>query len=247
LLGGTAPIRSETFDADRSFDVETFAARYGGVTLSRFEPGAILFTQGDPARDLFYLRDGQLQITLVSPQGKEAIIAVLDPGQFCGEGSLLGDRERVATAACVVPSTVARLERASVVRAVRDNPAFAEFFLVYALKSMVRLRQDVASQIFDDSEKRLARTLLLLAHYGADGCSETVIRNVSQEALARMVGTTRSRINYFMNKFRKRGYIDYDGDIRVHRGLSNFAVHDDHSGIAVKLAAASAARGRAEG
>jgi CRP-like cAMP-binding protein len=225
-LRGADHFVAATFDTGRPFVVESFAARYGGVTVVKLEPGAILFTQGDPGTELFYLSHGQVQISVVSPLGKEAIITVLDPGQFCGEGCLLGDRERVATATCVAPSTVARVERTSVVRAVREDPAFAEFFLVYSLKSVVRLRDDVASQLFDDSEKRLARTLLLLAHYGAQGRDETRISNVGQEALAQMVGTTRSRVNHFMNKFRDRRYIDYDdGVIVVHDSLLRGVLH----------------------
>lgn len=157
----------------------------------------------------------------MSSQGKEGILGILGPGDFCGEGCLLGNRSRVATVACIADSLVARIERASALRAIRENTAIAGFFLAFALQRVVGLRENLISQLFDSSEKRLARTLLVLANHGGDGRRNDVIRNVDQEGLAHMIGTTRSRVNHFMNKFRKLHFIDYDGDtIVVYRSLS---------------------------
>lgn len=215
------------FDPTQSFDVAAFAARYGGVTVSRLEAGTLIYSQGEPADFMYYLQDGQIQIAVVSSHGKEGILGILEPGGFCGEGSLLGGRTRAATATCTADSVVARLERASIIRAIRENPTFAEFFIVYALTNVVRLRDSLISQLLDSSEKRLARALLLLANYGRDGGSN-VIRSVDQEVLAKIVGTTRSRVNYFMNKFRKLGYINYDGSVIVVRSsLSDAVLRDD--------------------
>ncbi len=216
--------------SDRS-NVEALAANYGGVTVSRLRSGAVLYSQGEPANSMYYVQDGQLQITVVSSQGKEGILGVLGSGDFCGEGCLLGSRIRVATVTCIANSLVARLERTSVLRAVRENSEIAAFFLAFALRRVVDLRENLISHLFDSSEKRLARALALLGKHGGNGGSKHVIRNVDQEALAQMIGTTRSRVNYFMNKFRRLNYIDYDGDsIVVYRSLSNVALCDGSFG-----------------
>jgi CRP/FNR family cyclic AMP-dependent transcriptional regulator len=234
------PVAGRAFEVKPSFDVDAFARNYGGVTVSMLKSGAVVFAQGEPATCMFHLQRGQIQITVVSPQGKEAIIAVLEPGDFSGEGCLLGDRLRVATAVCIADSTVVRLERASVIRAVRQDPIIAEFFLVYALTGVVRLREDLVSHLFDSSEKRLARALLLLANCGKNGRQETIISNVDQESLAQMIGTTRSRVNFFMNKFRKLGYIDYNGYINVHSSLLNVVLHNDSLDVVERVAASPA-------
>jgi len=188
----------------------------------------VLYSQGESADALYYLQDGQIQITVVSSQGKEGILGVLEPGGFCGEGCLLGNRMRVATAVCMTDCAVARLEAASVVRAIRKDPEIAELFVVVALTKVVQLREGLISQLFDSSEKRLARALLLLANYDRRRGAANVIRNIDQEGLAQMIGTTRSRVNHFMNKFRRLGYIDYDGNaIVVHASLTNVALYED--------------------
>ena len=222
-----SPIRRNTsvadvaFDSRQSFDLDAFAAGYGGVTVSRLKSGTPIFSQGEPAEALYFLQDGQVQITVVSSHGKECILRILEPGSLFGEGSLLGNRMRAATATCISDSVVARLERASVVRAIRENSAIAEFFIVFALSKVVELRDGLTSQLFDSSEIRLARALLLLADQGG---TKNFIKNIDQEALAQMIGTTRSRVNHFMNKFRKLGYIDYNGGVISVRGsLSNVA------------------------
>jgi CRP/FNR family cyclic AMP-dependent transcriptional regulator len=205
-----------------SFDVEAFAASYGGVAVSRLRSGTVLYSQGEPADSLHFLQNGQLQVTVVSSQGKEGILGVLSSGDICGEGCLLGNRNRVATVACIADSLVARIERASALRAIQENAAIAGFFLAFALQRVVRLRENLISQLFDSSEKRLARTLLVLADQNRNGGPYNVIRNIDQEGLAQMIGTTRSRVNHFMNKFRRLHYVDYGGAVQYFARRSRF-------------------------
>jgi CRP-like cAMP-binding protein len=215
----------------RSFDVDSFAARYGGVTRSAFKAGALVYSQGAPADAVFYIVHGQIQLTVLSDQGKEAIIGILDAGDFCGEACLIGERMLVSTATCLANSSVARLERTAVMQAIHADPHFAEFYLVYTLIRSVRLRDSLIGHLFYSSEGRLARTLLLLADNGGDCGGDAVIGKIDQEALAQMVGTTRSRVNFFMTKFRKLGYIDYNGHshhgINVRRALLHAALRDN--------------------
>lgn len=212
----------------RTFDLDAFAADYGGVTVSKCRQGTLLYRQGEIADAMYYLQSGQIQITVVSSQGKEGILGLVDPGGWCGEGCLLGNRQRVATASCIADSVVARLERGSLLRAIRQDPLIAEFLVAFSLQKAIELRDSLISQLFDSSERRLARALLVLANRGRGGAKNTIIRNVDQEGLAQMIGTTRSRVNHFMNKFRRLGHIDYDGGvIFVHRSLANIAFPDD--------------------
>jgi CRP/FNR family cyclic AMP-dependent transcriptional regulator len=222
-----ASVHGRTFDAKQKFDVDAFAKSYGGTTRLTLKSGARLYVQGEPSNGLFYIRKGQLQLTVVSAFGKEAILSVLGDGDFCGESCLVAGHVRAATAMCITDSVIARLERASVVRAIHQDPAFAEFFVVSTITRAFRLRDSLISQLFNSTERRLARQLLLLANYGKDGRPQTTINNLDQEALAQMIGTTRSRVNYFMNKFRKLGYIDYNGHIDVHSSLLNVVLQDD--------------------
>lgn len=209
---------------NRAFDLDAFAADYGGVTESKCRAGTLLYRQGEPADAMYYLQSGQVQITVVSSQGKEGILNLVDPGGWCGEGSLLGNRRRVATASCIAEGVVARLERANILQAIRQNPLVAEFFVSFALQKVIELRENLISQLFESSEARLARALLILANHGRGGAQSRVIRNVDQESLAQMVGTTRSRVNHFMNKFRRLGHIDYEGGIIfVHSSLATTA------------------------
>jgi len=223
--GARADSSAVVFESGRSFDLKAFAANFGGTTVCALEAGTLVFAQGKPADAINYIEDGQVQISVVSRHGKEAIIGILGAGDFCGVGCVLGNGKRATTALCTANSTIVRLERANVLRAVREDAAIAEFFLVHALRSGVQLRDNLISQLLDSSEKRLARTLLLLANYGKKGSEATVIRNVDQEALAQMIGTTRSRVNYFMNKFRKLGYIEYNGSIAVRPALAEEVLH----------------------
>jgi CRP-like cAMP-binding protein len=220
--------------AHRTFDLDTFAADYGGVTVSKCRAGTLLYRQGESADAMYYLQSGQIQITVVSSQGKEGILGLLDPGGWCGEGCLLGNRQRVATASCLADSVVARLERGSVLRGIRQNPLIAEFFVAFALRKVIELRGNLISQLFDSSERRLARALLVLANHGrgeaknGSDAKNNVIMNIDQEGLAQMIGTTRPRVNHFMNKFRRLGHIDYEGGvIFVHSSLANMAFSDD--------------------
>jgi CRP/FNR family transcriptional regulator, cyclic AMP receptor protein len=218
-------VNGRTGGAKQKFDVDAFAKSYGGTTRLTLRSGARLYVQGEPADSLFHVQTGQIQLAVVSPVGKEAILSVLGAGDFCGESCLVADHVRAATAMCITDSVVARLERGNVIRAIREDPAFAEFFVVSVIARAFRLRDSLISQLFDSTERRLARVLLVLANYGKEGA--TAIDHYDQEALAQMIGTTRSRVNHFMNKFRKLGYIDYNGHIDVHSSLLNVVLHDD--------------------
>jgi CRP/FNR family transcriptional regulator, cyclic AMP receptor protein len=208
------------------FDPGLFVAKYGGAIGSRYAAKHALFSQGDAADCIFYFQNGQAQSRVISEEGKEAVIAVVKAGEFCGEGCLVGEPLRMSTVTTMKESLVTRLEKAAVIRAIHDDVAFAEFFVMYILNRTVRLTEDLVDHMFNSSEKRLARILLLLANYGKEGRVETVIANIDHQTLAQMVGTTRSRVNFFMNKFRKLGYIDYNGRISIHSSLLNVVLHD---------------------
>jgi CRP-like cAMP-binding protein len=222
-----AHVPSEASRTHPSFNIENFAARHGGGIRSAYTAGATLFAQGDVADHMLYIEAGRVQLKVVSSHGKEAILVVLEPGDFCGEGCLLDDPFRAGTASCMTDGAMVRLEKTSVLRAFRDDPQFAEFLFFYILNSRVRLRDSLISQLFDGGEIRLARVLVLLATHGIAGRGDRVIGHIGQEALAQMVGTTRSRINHFMNKFRRLGYIDYDTIITVHESLLSMVRHED--------------------
>jgi CRP/FNR family transcriptional regulator, cyclic AMP receptor protein len=210
-----------------AFDPAQFVAKYGGVTGTRYPAKHILYSQGDDADCIYYFQKGQAQIKVLSEEGKEAVIAVVEAGHFCGEGCLIGEALRMSTVATMTECLVTRLEKAAVIRALHDDLQFAEFFVMYVLNRTVRLTDDLIDHMFNSSEKRLARVLLLLANYGKDGRVETVINKIDHQTLAQMVGTTRSRVNFFMNKFRKLGYIDYNDRISVHSSLLNVILHDN--------------------
>jgi CRP/FNR family transcriptional regulator, cyclic AMP receptor protein len=217
-----------------SFDPTALIAKYGSVMEVKYGARQIIFSQGDPADYIFYIKKGQAQLKVISPRLKEAVIAVVEAGHFCGEGCLVGESLRMSTAMAVTDCTVVRLEKPAVIRAIHDDLPFAEFFVTYVLNRSIRLRDDLVDHMFNSSERRLARVLLLLANYGREGGVATVINNANHLTLAKMVGTTRSRINFFMNKFRKLGYIDYSGDynggIRVYNLLLNVVLDDEPIG-----------------
>ena len=192
-----------------------------GKTLLECDGHHTLFMQGQPADALYFLLQGKVQLTVASSEGKEAIVATLAAGEFFGEGCLAGQPVRMGTAVSAGPCTLARIERTTMTRMLREDREIAEVFVAHLLARIVRYEADLVDQIFNSSEKRLARMLLLLSHFGRESKSETVVAGVNQEHLAQMVGTTRSRINYFMNKFRKRGFIEYNSEagLTVHRGL----------------------------
>jgi CRP/FNR family transcriptional regulator, cyclic AMP receptor protein len=218
--------RIDEIGAGPPFDAVAFTAKYGGEVGSRHEAKHTLYSQGDPADCIYYLQEGQAQIRVISKEGKEAVLAVVEAGDFFGEGCLVGEPLRMSGAVTMTESLVSRLEKAAVFRAIHDDLAFSEFFLKYVLNRTVRLTDDLIDHMFNSSEKRLARVLLLLANYGKEGRVETVITKIDHQTLAQMVGTTRSRVNFFMNKFRKLGYIDYNDRISVHSSLLNVVLLD---------------------
>lgn len=197
-----------------------------GRSAVKYERGQHIFQQGDAADAVFYIQDGRVQITVVSEQGKEGVIGMLNAGEFLGEGCLAGQPLHMASASATAESTIVRIEKDAMIRALRDEPTFSRLFMAYLLSRNVQIEADLVDQLFNSSEKRLARVLLLLANFGKDGKLEPVIPQINQEVLAARVGTTRSRINFFMNKFRKLGFIEYNGTLKVHSSLLNVIVHD---------------------
>jgi CRP/FNR family cyclic AMP-dependent transcriptional regulator len=213
--------------ATRTFDAETFLTKVGsGRTLVSYKRNQKVFAQGDPADSIFFILKGKIKLTVISKAGKEAVVSILGVGDFFGEGSLAGQPLRMATAAAMLESSIMRLERLSVIRALRREPAFSELFLRYLLSRNIRIEEDLVDHLFNSSEKRLARVLLLLANFGKKGAPEPVIPKISQETLAEIVGTTRSRVSFFMNRFRKMGFIKYNGGLEVHSSLLNVVLHD---------------------
>jgi CRP-like cAMP-binding protein len=210
------------------FNPKVFLATVsGGRSISKYSQNETVFSQGKPADAVFYIQKGKVKITVVSEQGKEAVVAVLGQDEFCGEGSLNGQPVRLATATAMTECEIMRLEKASMIRVLHEEPAFSEMFVSHLLARTIRVEADLVDQLFNSSEKRLARALLLLANFGKDGRPEPIIANVSQETLAEMIGTTRSRVSFFMNKFRKLGLIDYNGRIEIHTSLLNVVLHEE--------------------
>ena len=186
----------------------------------------ILFSQGDVADSVFYIQAGRVKLSVVSQRGKEAVIALMDAGSFFGEGCLAGKLVRLTSATVVDESTIVRIDKQVMIHVLEHEPTFSSMFLEYILARNLRIQEDLVDQLFNSSEKRLARILLLLAHFGKEGKPEPVIAKVSQEMLAEMIGTTRSRVNFFMNKFRKLGFLEYNGRLHVHSSLLNVVLHD---------------------
>jgi len=203
-----------------------FASVSGRATLLAFGADKIIFTQGDPADAIFYIEKGKVKITVLSPEGKKAVLAILNSGEFFGEGCLTDHPQRMATVSTMTACQIVRLEKAAVIRLLHEDRTFSEIFMSFLLERNIRVEEDLTDQLFNSSEKRLARILLLLSKFGKAGKPELVIPKVSQETLAQMVGTTRGRVNTFMNKFRHLGFIEYDGDIKVHSSLLNVILHD---------------------
>ena len=199
-----------------------------GVRTQRieYESAAVIFTQGDPAASVMYIEKGAVRLTVLSHTGKEAVVALLDAAHFFGEGCLAGQLHRMATATAMAPCTVLAVDKQEMVRQLRARPVFAERFLTHMLTRNIRVEEDLIDRLFNSTEKRLARTLLLLARYGEAEASHRALPRVSQEVLAEMVGTTRSRVNFFMNKFRKLGFIDYNGDLKIKNSLLSVVLRD---------------------
>jgi CRP/FNR family cyclic AMP-dependent transcriptional regulator len=215
----------------QQFDAKVFLAATGkGRTLAEYSKNHKIFLQGDPANAVFYIQKGKIKLTVVSTQGKEAVVAILGSGDFFGEGCLAGQSVRMATASSMSECTIMRLEKAGVIHLLHDEPAFSELLLHHLLSRNIRIEEDLVDQLFNSSEKRLARVLLLLANFGKDRKPEPVIPKISQETLAEIVGTTRSRVSYFMNRFRKLGFIKYSGQyasgLEIHSSLLNVILRD---------------------
>ena len=209
------------------FDPKLFLSKVGkGRTIAEYAKNHVVFSQGDRAEAIFYIQKGKIKLTVVSNAGKEAVIAILGPGDFVGEGCLAGRPVRLATATAMSDCSIVRLEKAATIRVLHEEPAFSEMFLAYLLTRNMRIEEDLVDQLFNSSEKRLARLLLLLANFGKEGKPEPVITKISQETLAEMIGTTRSRVSFFMNKFRKMGFIEYNGELHIHSSLLNIVLHD---------------------
>ena len=211
-----------------SFDPKSFLAMVGeGRTIGEYRKDGIVFSQGDPADAVFYIQKGKVTVSIVSKQGKEAVVAMLGTNDFFGEGCLAGQMRRIATVATMTDSLIVRLEKAAIVCVIQHEPAFSGMFIAHLLARAIRVEADLVDQLFNSSEKRLARLLLLMANFGRDGKPEPLIAKISQETLGDMIGTTRSRVSFFMNKFRKLGLIDYNGGIEVHNSLLNVVLHDE--------------------
>ena len=210
-----------------SRDPKPFPAKVGdGRSTTTYQKNQVVFSQGQAADSVFYIESGQVQISVVSEQGKQAVVAVLLAGDFFGEGCLAGQLVRLSTAETLTESVIARLEKAAVVRQLHEKPAFSELFIGHLLNRTIRVEADLVDQLFNSSEKRLARMLLLLANFGKEGKPEPIIAKISQETLAEMIGTTRSRVSFFMNKFRKLGFIEYNGGLKVNDSLLSIVLHD---------------------
>lgn len=209
------------------FNPATFLAKVnGGKRILQAKKKQIIFSQGDAADAVFYIQEGKIKLTVLSAKGKEAVIAILEPGSFFGEACLTGQSVRVATATALDASTILHIDKPTMIRTLHDEPTFAELFTTYLLTRNIRIESDLVDQLFNSSEKRLARMLLLLAHFGKEDKPEPIIPKISQETLAEMVGTTRSRISFFMNKFKKLGFIHDDNGLHVHSSLLNIVLHD---------------------
>jgi len=209
------------------FDPKIFLAKVGnGTTILNPTKKHVLFSQGDAANAVFYVQAGRVKLTVVSPQGKEAVVGILEPGAFFGEGCLAGQVVCMATAIALEASTIARIDKVAMIRVLNEEPAFAALFVAYLLSHSIRIQEDLVDHLFNSAEKRLARILLLMAHFGKEGQPVPVIPQISQEMLADMIGTTRSRVSFFLNRFKKLGFIKYNGGLEVHSSLLNIVLHD---------------------
>lgn len=202
-----------------------------GAAIVRCRKDHVLFAQGDPADSVFYIQDGKFKVTVLSEQGKEAVVAMLAPGDFCGEGCLGGQIVRMASVVAMTDGLAARMEKAAVIQRLHDDQKFSEVFTAHLLARNIRVEADLVDHLFNSSEKRLARLLLILANFGKEGRPEAIIPPISQETLAEMIGTTRPRVSFFMNKFRQLGFIDYNGHLEVHSSLLSVILHDEPAKI----------------
>jgi CRP/FNR family cyclic AMP-dependent transcriptional regulator len=209
------------------FDPKVFLGGAGkGRRITTYRKNQIVFSQGEPADAVFYIQKGKVRISIVSDRGKEAIVSILGPDDFFGEGCISGQAQRIATVDAMSESVVVRIEKEEMVRLLHEEPLFSEMFMTHLLNRTMRVEADLIDQLFNSSERRLARLLLILANYGNEGKPEPLLAKISQETLAEMIGTTRSRVSFFMNRFRKLGFITYNGHIEVHKSLLNLVLHE---------------------
>jgi CRP/FNR family cyclic AMP-dependent transcriptional regulator len=211
----------KTFDAQNFLDSAGIARK-----VTEFKKKETIFSQGDPSKNVLYIQKGGVRLSVVNETGKEAVVAILGPGDFFGEGCLAGQSIRIGTATAITPSTVLMIEKREMIRVLHVEHAFSDRFISYMLSRNIRIEEDLIDQLFNSSEKRLARSLLLLARYGKQDKPQRVLPKISQEMLAEMVGTTRSRVNFFMNKFRKLGFIKYNGGLQINTSLLSVVLHD---------------------
>jgi CRP/FNR family transcriptional regulator, cyclic AMP receptor protein len=210
-----------------AFDAKVFLDTSGAARkVIEFKKAEVVYSQGDAARSIMYLQSGRIKLSVVNEVGKEAVVAMLEPGDFFGEGCLAGQPVRIGTATAITPSAVLDIEKSEMFKVLHEQHAFSDRFLTFMLARNIRIEEDLIDQLFNSSEKRLARSLLLLARYGKEDQPQGVLPKVSQETLAEMVGTTRSRINFFMNKFRKLGFIKYNGGLQINRSLLTVVLHE---------------------
>ena len=210
-----------------TFDPKDFVGKIGeGRTIAKYRKGETIFSQGDPADAVFYIQEGKVKVTVVSEQGKEAVVALLGKDEFLGQGCLAGQPRRIANASSLIACEIMRIEKDAIIQTLHDEPAFSEMFLAHLLQRTIRVEEDLVDQLFNSSEKRLARVLLLMANFGKEGKPEPVITKLSQETLAEMIGTTRSRVSFFLNKFRKLGFISYNGTMEIHSSLLSVVLQD---------------------
>lgn len=210
-----------------AFNPGSVLAKIGeGKTIATYSADQGVYSQGDDADAVFYIQKGKIKVSVVSEHGKEAVIGLLEEDEFFGEGCLAGQSRRLSSATSTAESVVVRLEKEAVVHLIHEDPDFSEMFIAHLLTRSIRVESDLVDQLFNSSEKRLARMLLLLANFGKEGKPEPIIAKISQETLAQMIGTTRARVSFFMNKFRNLGYIQYNGGIKVHSSLLNVVLHD---------------------
>ena len=218
--------RTQPAEERPAFDAEAFLESAAARRSKSFPKGKTVFSQGEPSDSVMYIQKGGIKISVLSRTGKEAVVAMLGPGDFFGEGALTGQTIRIGTATATALTTVLVIDKAAMLRLLRDEPTFSERFIAYMLARNIRIEADLVDHLFNSSEKRLARALLLLARYGDQGGLERRIPKISQETLAEMIGTTRSRVNFFMNKFRDLGFIEYKGDIKINTSLLGVVLHD---------------------
>jgi CRP/FNR family cyclic AMP-dependent transcriptional regulator len=221
------------FDPSRKHmpDPKSILARIdGGKSESKYQKDEIAYAQGDPADSVFYVQIGRVKVTVISEEGKEAVVAILQPGNFCGEECLTGHKLRTATVTALSECVLIRMPKASIIGALHDDPAFSELFTTYLMERSIRVQEDLVDQLLNSTEKRLARLLLILANYGKEDRPDPIVPKINQETIAEMIGTTRTHVNFFMNKFRQLGFIEYDsdtkGEIKVNRSLLNMLLHE---------------------